>query len=290
MPANTFVATLEAVTQAGLVPVAGRRARGRLRARPGGAATPPSPTRTRAGRARPPLRAALRTCRRSRRSPSGRADAIGGRRAGARRQARRLPRRNGRRGRLQLLPRQEPRRDGRRRRARHRRPVLAERVRALREHGQREVRPRVGGLDTARLDTIQAVVLLHKLPHLDGWNAQRRRDRGRVHGGARGRRRPAPARRAGRLETRLAPLRRAHRGAERRSPASARAGDRHRAGTTPSRRTCRRRTPARLRRGRVPGHRGAGPRVPVAADLPRDDRGAGRSGRRRRARLLRPWL
>jgi dTDP-4-amino-4,6-dideoxygalactose transaminase len=51
--------------------------------------------------------------------------------------------------------------------------ALAEQVRALREHGQRRkyVHEREGW--TARLDTMQAVVLLHKLPHLDGWNAQR---------------------------------------------------------------------------------------------------------------------
>ena len=51
---------------------------------------------------------------------------------------------------------------------------LAERVRALREHGQsrRHEHDTIGY--TARLDTIQAVVLAHKLPLLDGWNAQRR--------------------------------------------------------------------------------------------------------------------
>lgn len=47
-------------------------------------------------------------------------------------------------------------------------------VRALREHGQR--RKYVHDLEgwTARLDTIQAIVLLLKLPHLDGWNQERR--------------------------------------------------------------------------------------------------------------------
>ena len=51
--------------------------------------------------------------------------------------------------------------------------TLAEHARALREHGQRSkyVHEREGY--TARLDTFQAVALLHKLPHLDGWNAQR---------------------------------------------------------------------------------------------------------------------
>jgi dTDP-3-amino-3,4,6-trideoxy-alpha-D-glucose transaminase len=51
---------------------------------------------------------------------------------------------------------------------------LAERVRALREHGQRvKYHHEVEGY-TARLDTIQAVVLLHKLPHLERWNEERR--------------------------------------------------------------------------------------------------------------------
>jgi dTDP-4-amino-4,6-dideoxygalactose transaminase len=51
---------------------------------------------------------------------------------------------------------------------------LASRVRALREHGQSaKYRHDVPGY-TARLDTVQAVVLLHKLPSLDGWNRDRR--------------------------------------------------------------------------------------------------------------------
>ena len=50
----------------------------------------------------------------------------------------------------------------------------ASRVRALREHGQ--TAKYVHALEgwTARLDTIQALVLSHKLPLLDGWNEQRR--------------------------------------------------------------------------------------------------------------------
>jgi dTDP-4-amino-4,6-dideoxygalactose transaminase len=50
----------------------------------------------------------------------------------------------------------------------------AARVRALREHGQHQKyrHDEVGW--TARLDTIQAAVLLRKLPLLDDWNAQRR--------------------------------------------------------------------------------------------------------------------
>ncbi len=51
---------------------------------------------------------------------------------------------------------------------------LTSEVRALREHGQSaKYRHELEGY-TARLDTIQAIVLLHKLPLLDGWNDERR--------------------------------------------------------------------------------------------------------------------
>jgi dTDP-3-amino-3,4,6-trideoxy-alpha-D-glucose transaminase len=51
---------------------------------------------------------------------------------------------------------------------------LARRLRVLREHGQRlKYRHEVEGY-TARLDTIQALVLLRKLPLLEGWNEERR--------------------------------------------------------------------------------------------------------------------
>jgi dTDP-4-amino-4,6-dideoxygalactose transaminase len=53
-------------------------------------------------------------------------------------------------------------------------PVLADLVRALARHGQSVPdRHELEGY-TARLDTIQAVVLLAKLPLLDRWNAERR--------------------------------------------------------------------------------------------------------------------
>jgi dTDP-4-amino-4,6-dideoxygalactose transaminase len=51
---------------------------------------------------------------------------------------------------------------------------IAERVTALRHHGQsgKNVHSYVGV--TGRLDSLQAAVLSVKLPHLDGWNARRR--------------------------------------------------------------------------------------------------------------------
>jgi dTDP-3-amino-3,4,6-trideoxy-alpha-D-glucose transaminase len=53
-------------------------------------------------------------------------------------------------------------------------PVIAARSRALREHGQaQKYRHEFDGY-TARLDTLQAIVLKHKLPLLDEWNEARR--------------------------------------------------------------------------------------------------------------------
>src|SRR5439155_8979948 len=53
--------------------------------------------------------------------------------------------------------------------------ALATRVRALREHGQAHKYEHDLVGYTARLDTIQALVLLQKLPHLERWNEERRR-------------------------------------------------------------------------------------------------------------------
>jgi dTDP-4-amino-4,6-dideoxygalactose transaminase len=53
-------------------------------------------------------------------------------------------------------------------------PAAAAEVAALREHGQHEKYRHVSQGYTARLDTLQAAVLLRKLPLLDAWNAERR--------------------------------------------------------------------------------------------------------------------
>ena len=55
-------------------------------------------------------------------------------------------------------------------------PELAETVVALRNHGQSEKNVHAMPGVTARLDSLQAAVLAVKLPHLDGWNAGRRRN------------------------------------------------------------------------------------------------------------------
>lgn len=51
---------------------------------------------------------------------------------------------------------------------------LRDRMRALREHGQRTKYHHDWIGWTSRLDTIQAIALAHKLPLLDGWNQERR--------------------------------------------------------------------------------------------------------------------
>ena len=53
-------------------------------------------------------------------------------------------------------------------------PEVAARLKALREHGQYEKHDHSLDGYTARLDTIHAMALLHKLPLLDGWNEARR--------------------------------------------------------------------------------------------------------------------
>jgi dTDP-4-amino-4,6-dideoxygalactose transaminase len=51
---------------------------------------------------------------------------------------------------------------------------LADTIRMLRQHGERAKYDHELEGYTSRLDTLQAIVLLHKLPHLAGWNEERR--------------------------------------------------------------------------------------------------------------------
>ena len=51
--------------------------------------------------------------------------------------------------------------------------ALADRVRALRQHGERRRYHSEEIGYTARLDALQALVLTRKLPHLEGWNEER---------------------------------------------------------------------------------------------------------------------
>lgn len=53
-------------------------------------------------------------------------------------------------------------------------PELASRVRMIRDHGRTDAHSHVLVGQCSRLDTIQAAVLLVKLPHLAAWNARRR--------------------------------------------------------------------------------------------------------------------
>ena len=175
VPAQTFVATLEAVTQAGGIPspsTSGRSTTTSTRRLP----------KRRSRRAHAVLlpvhlygQMADMQCA-ARRSPSAHGLAIvedacqahGAERDGLRAGAGGLARR------VQLLPGQEPRRDGRRRRADdRRRGPRGARARAPRARPAAKYHHDLEGY-TARLDTIQAIVLALKLPLLDGWNEERR--------------------------------------------------------------------------------------------------------------------
>ena len=176
VPALTFVATLEAVTQAGGTPVVvdvsaddlcdrPGRGRGRDLRRAHEPCCPSTST------ARWPTCARWPASQRARTSHSSRTRArhTAPGETGSRRDGRA-------RGSLQLLSRQEPRRDGRRRSARH-----VRRRSSRRRAGTTGARTAVASTSTSsrgtppRLDTIQALVLLRKLPLLESWNEERRR-------------------------------------------------------------------------------------------------------------------
>ena len=242
VPAATFAATFEAVTQAGGVPVVADVREDDYCLDPDAAADAISP-RTRfllpvhlygqmADLPRADARGLPPRCRDRR-----------GRLPGARRRARR-ERRGHRRdsGGLQLLPGQEPRRDRRRGRARdRRRGARRDGALAARARPGPEVPPRARGLHgTPRHDPGARPAAQASAPR----RLDRRAtcDRGALHGRARRRRRPASSGRPARQRARLAPLRRAHgrSGRARGLPRGARRSAA--AATTRSRRTSRRRT------------------------------------------------
>ncbi len=148
---------------------------------------------------------------------------------------------------------------------------IAEKVRMMRNYGQREKYDHVYLAWNRRLDTIQAAVLRVKLRHLDRWNELRRT----IASDA--------AAHIARGRARLPPLRRRGRGP--RTRAGRACGARHidrdplpRADPPPGG------VPrGRLRAGLVPRHRGRGQANPLAADVSRAHRG-GSAPRRGRAR------
>ena len=168
VPANTFIATFEAVTAGGGVRCPVDVERGGLQPRSRGR----SRRRSAGGRGFVPVHlyghpADMRALRRSREragSPSSRTPA----RRTARRATASAPERAARIAAFSFYPGKNLGAAGDAGALVTDDDELAERARALREHGAgREVPARARGF-TARLDTIQAIVLLHKLPHLDG--------------------------------------------------------------------------------------------------------------------------
>ena len=168
-------------------------------------------------------------------------------------------------------------------------PEVAARVRALREHGQTAKYVHAYEGWTSRLDTIQAVVLLHKLPELDRWNDERRRaaayytDALSEVGDLR-----LPPVAAG-SSPRVASLRRADGRPGRPRGVAAGTWDRCRTALPGPGASDRRLRVARAPAGRLPGRRGARSRVPLAADLPRHHGAAACSSLRRGPNVLR-WL
>ena len=167
---------------------------------------------------------------------------------------------------------------------------LAVKMRALREHGQRAKYEHEREGFTARLDTIQAVVLASKLPLLDAWTADRRRVATQYLAELGGINDLALPLRADGQRPGVASIRhlRAGRGSAGRDAArcGCRDGKALSRGDSPDARLRKARTsPGRLSRGRA-----AGPSLPFASNLRGDD--VSRDERRRRRDRLgaRPCL
>ena len=164
-------------------------------------------------------------------------------------------------------------------------PSLAEHARSLREHGQTSKHRHESVGYTARMDTMQAVVLLQKLPLLEGWTRARRGLADHYAEGLDGvgdlRLPPVPM--ASEPVWRLYEIRTKHRDPLARfldTPASSRPpvsdADPSDAGVCASRVSPR----------RLPGRRAAGRRAAVAAPISRTRRGSGGPRRRNDPRVL----
>ena len=166
---------------------------------------------------------------------------------------------------------------------------VATRVRALREHGQTAKYVHACEGWTSRLDTIQALVLLHKLPELETWNGQRR-DAAAFYTDALsevGDLRLPPVAAGSSPVWHLYVVRTSD--PDGLGSVASRPRDRRRPPLPGPGASDRRLRPARARCRRLPGRRGARPRVSLAADLPRDDRAAARRRLGRGQNVLR-WL
>ena len=280
VPANTFIATAEAVSHCGATPVfvdcLRDTATHRRRADRGGG------HRAHQGhRAGAPLRPAGRhgRDRRGRRAPraGGRRRRLPGARRRATRAAVRLARR---RGRLQLLPGQEPRRPGRRRGRDHAADASCASSScccATTARPTSTLHSVVGCCN--RLHNLQAGFLLAKLAHLDAWNAARRSGGGALRRAARERRRRrAAARVARRRRAGVPSLRRARRRTRRRTGEAGGRWRPDRASTIRCRCTCSRPTPALgYGRGDFPVAERLGAAHPQPADVPARSRASSSS-------------
>ena len=167
---------------------------------------------------------------------------------------------------------------------------LADLALALREHGQRRKYEHEAEGYTARLDTMQAIVLLRKLPSAPALERRAAGNRDPVSRSTGGCRRSSASSGSSGQRARLAPLRRSdgRAGPARRAPGRTRRPDGPPL-SSPGSSDRGVRVP-RAGRRELPRGRGPRPRVPVPPDLPRHARGRGRARGRGGEGVLRPWL